>query len=195
MQAWPERRRAERELAESLLTDERRAASTPAATEPADLASLRRSFIEIVLPDSTLPPECRTSAAEGIDARLPYLDPGFADAALQLPASACARDGLGKRPLREAARGLVPEGVRAAPKTARLAPGGGGGESGRRRWLDLYAAWLQPGRLAPLECVDAVRADALLERFAASSATDSKRAILDAVLLRLASLAILAGTA
>jgi hypothetical protein len=40
-----------------------------------------------------------------------------------------------------------------------------------------------------------VRADALLERFAASSATDSKRAILDAVLLRLASLAILAGTA
>jgi asparagine synthase (glutamine-hydrolysing) len=195
MQAWPEGRRAERELAESLLTEGARRTLTCPAGEATDLERLRRCFIEIVLPDSTLPPECRNSVAAGVDVRLPYLDPAFAVVALRLPASACTRDGVGKWPLREAARGLVTEDVRSAPKTARLAPGGGGGERARRRWLDLYTAWLRPDRLAPLECVDAVRAAALLERFASSSATDSKRAILDAVLLRLASLAILAETA
>lgn len=201
MRAWPERLRALGRLGETLLTDGARrelreravAAETPATG--ADLEGLRRGFVLTLLPDSTLPPECRTSAAEGIEARLPYLEPCFARAALSLPASLCVQSGVGKWPLREAARGLVPEAIRAAPKAARLAPSGGGSARARRRWLELFASWLTPDRLAPLECVDDRHAAALLDRFAAGETSDPARAIQDAVLLRLASLAILAATA
>jgi asparagine synthetase B (glutamine-hydrolysing) len=156
------------------------------------LEALRRVFVDTLLPDSTLPPECRTSAAEGIEARLPYLDETFAEVALDFPPSVCVRDGAGKWPLREAARGLVPEDVRTAPKTARLAPSGGIGERARARWLDLYATWLRPERLDPLECVVSARARALLERFAGRPPSDPARAVEDAILSRLVSLAILA---
>jgi asparagine synthase (glutamine-hydrolysing) len=185
MLSWRERRHEERETAEAVLTDAARRTLAQAPAERGDLESLRRSFVGVVLPDSTLPPESRGSSAEGIEVRLPFLDPALAAAALQLPATACVRDSVGKWPLREAARGLVPEDVRCAPKTAQLAPSGGA-ERARRRWLELYAAWLRPDRLAPLQCVDAARASALLDRFAG-------RAHEDAVLLRLVSLAILAG--
>jgi asparagine synthetase B (glutamine-hydrolysing) len=147
-------------------------------------------MISRVLPDSTLPPECRTSAAEGIQTRLPYLCPEPASVALAILATRCVRDGLGKWPLREAARGLVPEEVRSAPKVARLAPSGGGSERARRRWLELFAAWLDAPRLAAVPGVDPDRARAFLDRHASERDAEA-RGPGDAVLLRLVSLAIL----
>ena len=192
MRSGPARRRAERELAEELLTPEARAGLGTFVEPGLDLDSLRRGCVEQLLPTSTLVPECRLSAAEGLEVRLPYLHDAFAANALALPAESCVRDELGKWPLREAARGLLPDEIVSASKTARLAPGGGGGRRARARWLELYDDWLLPERLAPLACVEPRRARALLDHFAGASAPEPLRAAQDAVLLRLVSLALLA---
>jgi asparagine synthase (glutamine-hydrolysing) len=192
MRSLPARRRLARELAEELLTLRARA-QLGTFVEPAqDLESLRRELVSHVLPSSTLVPECRASAAERLEQRLPYLHDAFAGAALALPAAACVRGEVGKWPLREAARGLLPEEVRCAAKVPRLAPGGGGGRRARVRWLALYDDWLQPHRLAALECVEPARARALFDDFAGARAPEPQREVQDALLLRLVSLAMLA---
>jgi asparagine synthase (glutamine-hydrolysing) len=194
MRAGPARRRAERELSEELLTAAARAELGTFAEAGLDLETLRRGCVEQLLPSSTLVPECRAGAAEGLEVRLPYLHAPFAANALALPAEACVRDHVGKWPLREAACGLLPEDIRSARKAARLAPGGGGSRRARARWLELYDEWLRPERLLPLECVDTMRARALLDHFAGANAPEAQRAAEDAVLLRLTSLAMLALT-
>jgi asparagine synthase (glutamine-hydrolysing) len=193
MRLGPARRRLERELAEELLTPAARAELGTFAESGGDLETLRRGCVEQLLPSSTLVPEGRVGAAEGLDVRLPYLQAAFAANALALPAEACVRGDVGKWPLREAARGLLPEDITSAPKAARLAaPGGGASRRARARWLELYDEWLRPERLLPLECVDALRARALLDLFANANAPEARRAAQDAVLLRLVSLAMLA---
>lgn len=59
--------------------------------------------------------EDRNSMAHGREARLPFLDPAFAEVARTLPTSMLRRDGLNKWAQREAFRGLLPEVVRARP--------------------------------------------------------------------------------
>ncbi len=53
----------------------------------------------------------RSSMAHSREVRLPYLDRRVAEFALSLPTSFLCRDGVTKRILRDAVRGLVPEAV------------------------------------------------------------------------------------
>ena len=192
----PERAEAERAIAETVLTPEARG-SLPAERSNTEripeevLARSRQVVLSHVLPDSTLPPECRTASAEGIAVHLPYLSDAVAAFALGLPLSWQIAGVTGKRLLREAARGLVPEEIRRAPKRPRLAPSGGRGTRARARWHDLYAAWLTKARLAPLEVIDPGRVRRLLGRHRIAPASDDEGR--DALLLRLVSMAILRG--
>lgn len=148
-------------------------------------------FLRSVLPDSTLPPECRASAAEGVEVRLPYLDREVAAFCLALPLSLRARGETGKVLLREAARELLPEDIRAAPKRARLAPGGGRSKKARESWLAFYAHWLSSARVRDLRVLDPTRVSALLDDHRHLDVSDPARPLRDAVLMKLASAAIL----
>jgi asparagine synthase (glutamine-hydrolysing) len=63
-----------------------------------------------------------TEMAHGIEGRVPYLDHELVEATRGLPVSALIRGGVEKWPLREAARGWVPEEVRTRPKHPLIAP-------------------------------------------------------------------------
>lgn len=189
----PQRVEAERVLAETVLTPEARS-NLPAEphTERMSedvLTQSRRLVLSHVLPDSTLPPECRTSFAEGIAVHLPYLSASVAEFALSLPVSWQLSGATGKRLLREAAQGLVPDHIRWAPKQARLAPSGGRSVRARARWRGLYDAWLTEAGLSALEVIDPRRGRQLLDRNESDPAVDggTRR---DALLMKLVSIAI-----
>jgi asparagine synthase (glutamine-hydrolysing) len=148
-------------------------------------------FIRDVLPDSTLPPECRASAAQGVEVRLPYLERGVAEHCLRLPLRLRIQGDIGKVVLREAMRGRLPEEIRTAPKRARLAPGAGRGPRARERWIAFYGNWLSPARVRDLGVVEPGRVTTLLDRHRRHEPWDPAHAIRDAVLMRLASAAIL----
>jgi asparagine synthase (glutamine-hydrolysing) len=96
----------ERALARRLLPGD----FAPPSPEVGSTLSERRRFVlERILPDSTLPPETRGSRSVGLDVRLPYLDASLADYALALPIELLVRGDLGKLPLRDAFRSLLPE--------------------------------------------------------------------------------------
>jgi asparagine synthetase B (glutamine-hydrolysing) len=158
---------------------------------PIDLSrgAARRDAALRLLPESTLPPECRLSRDAGLVVALPFLADGPAALALGFPEDLLVRGELGKWPLREASAGLVAESLRLGAKVPRLVPPGGGSARARRRWLELLDAWLQPARLEPLAVApDAVRAG--LARLA-TEPDPGERAALDALLLRLAGLCVL----
>lgn len=192
----PLRAEAERALAETVLTPEARC-SLPAERSRAEriseevLARSRQIVLAHVLPDSTLPPECRTSSAEGIAVHLPYLSDAVVEWALGLPVSWQISGATGKGLLRQAVQGLVPDQIRRAPKQPRLAPSGGRSTRARARWLDLYAAWLTEAGLASLEVIDPGRVHRLLDQHRMVRASDD--AGRDALLMRLVSVAILRG--
>lgn len=191
--AW-RRLARERLLALDLLEPDLAAAADEAAAEdvprpPEEGGDPRPWLLERLLPESTLPPPCRTAAACGLDLRLPFLDGGFATPALALPLASLLGGGSGKRVLREAARGLVPEELRLAPKVPRLAPVWGGSEEARRGWRKLCEELLAPRLLATLGLVRAERVRALAER--AEALAGEEAAAAGAVLLRLASLVVL----
>jgi asparagine synthase (glutamine-hydrolysing) len=71
----------------------------------------RANILETSLP-ALLRYEDRSSMAHSVEARTPYLDFRLVERALALPARELVKDGWTKAPLREAARGLVPESVR-----------------------------------------------------------------------------------
>jgi asparagine synthetase B (glutamine-hydrolysing) len=150
-----------------------------------------RALLECVLPDLTLPPERRASAAAGIEVRLPYLDAPVAAFGIGLPAAMNVRQGLGKRVLREAVVGLVPDTIRWRPKAPRLAPPGGRDPRARRRWLALYDALLTRARLVSLPFLDPRAVRRLLDTAALLPPEDDGRARADAVLMRAASLSVL----
>lgn len=196
LRSFEGRSAAEHALARSLLASEAVAALpaeaasvTPEGVDP--LLWRQDRFIRTVLPESTLPPECRTSAALGVEVRLPYLDTDLAEFGLRLPLSLRARGGTGKLLLREALRDLLPEEVRTLTKAPRLAPSGGRSPGARERWLSLYDAWLSPERLQDLVMLDASAVKGLLEGFRHAPLDDPGRTIQDAVLMRLTSVAIL----
>ncbi|RKH64924.1 asparagine synthase-related protein [Corallococcus llansteffanensis] len=147
-------------------------------------------YAEWVLRELILPPELRGARAQGLTVRTPYLDAGFAEAALALPESVLLRDGFGKWLFRHAVRSLVPDEVRLARKTPRY------GHTAlsspvRTRWLELYRAWLSPARLEPLQVIDSQAVSKLLERYTRLSPEDALAGVMDRLLMRLVSLAML----
>ncbi len=194
--SFMDRLSAEHDLARSLLRAGATAAVPPRgwpASPPGVDALVWRQhvYLTTVMPDSTLPPERSFAAAAGLDLRLPYLDPCVAEFALRLPPSLRARGATGKLVLREALRGLLPDEVRGRPKTPRLAPAGGRTARAREQWLAFYDEWLCRPRLEALWIVEPGRTRALLDDYRSRSPDDSVRSVHDAVLMRLASLAIL----
>jgi asparagine synthase (glutamine-hydrolysing) len=75
------------------------------------LAERRAALLATSLP-ALLRYEDRSSMAFSIEARTPYLDFRLVERALALPSAGLIRDGWTKQPLREAARGVLPESVR-----------------------------------------------------------------------------------
>ncbi|NBD09780.1 asparagine synthase-related protein [Corallococcus silvisoli] len=155
---------------------------------PHATAELR--YAEWVLHELILPPELRGARAHGLTVRTPYLDAAFARVALALPESVLLRDGFGKWLFRHAVRSLVPDEVRLARKTPRY------GHTAlsspvRTRWLELYRAWLSPGRLEPLQVIDSRAVSDLLERYARLPSDDPSTGAMDRLLMRLVSLAML----
>jgi asparagine synthase (glutamine-hydrolysing) len=196
LRGFEERAEAERALVIALVhpaaaarLPERPAFAAPAGVDP--LVWRQHVVIRDVLPDSTLPPECRAAAAEGVEVRLPYLDREVAEHCLRLPLRLRVRGETGKVLLREAMRGRLPEEIRTAPKRARLAPGGGRGARARERWLAFYGHWLSPARVRDLGVVEPARVTALLDRHRGGDSSEQAHAVRDAVLMRLASAAVL----
>ena len=192
----PRRRQAERLLAESVLTPEARAtlSATGPDTQPVPKDVLlwsRAQVLSRLLPDSILPPECRTARAEGVALLLPYLSPAFAEFALHLPVVWQVSGLTGKRLLREAARGLVPDEICDAAKVPRLAPSGGNSPRARARWLALYDAWLSGVRLRELAVVREQSVRQLLDQHRHGSGADETHVLRDALLMRLVSIAVM----
>jgi asparagine synthase (glutamine-hydrolysing) len=72
--------------------------------------------VDLPLPDDMLAKVDRTSMRHSLEVRTPFLDPGLVELALSLPASAHFSPFAGKRLLRRALRGLVPDRILDAPK-------------------------------------------------------------------------------
>lgn len=161
------------------------------AGPPGSLLEAQERWLESGLPESTLVPECRLSAAAGVDVRLPYLGAAFAPLALALPEGQRVRDGWGKWLLRRAAEPLLPYELCWQPKQPRLAPAGGRSAHARRAWGERLAAWLTSERLEALQIVEPQAARALFERQAGGNLAPEESAATDALLLRLAGLTIL----
>jgi asparagine synthase (glutamine-hydrolysing) len=184
-------------LAESLLRarwQERlaRFALPPAPAGEAGLGFAREVLLRTVLPDLTLPPECHSAARFGIDVRLPYLDREVVEFALRLPPRELVQGTVGKVFLRELWRDAIPDEVRLAPKTARLAPPGGAGPGARRGWIELYHHWLSSSRVDSLQIFEPASVRGLLARYLRREAPDgSTLESMDRVLFRLTSLSVL----
>ena len=196
--SFERRLRRECALSTSLLTPPARAALPRRAVRarPAGVPSLawrQWLYLRTVLPASTLPIEVGLGAAAGLELRLPYLDPALARLAARLPMRQRVRAGVGKWALRSGSAGLVADHVRWAAKTARLAPPGGSSARARARWRALLHELLAPARLAQLGFVRTERVGALLESQRDALPVSEQAAVGDAVLMRLASLVVLAG--
>jgi asparagine synthase (glutamine-hydrolysing) len=184
-------------LAESLLRPgwrERvaRFALPPAPAGEARLGFAREVLLRTILPELTLPPECHSAARFGIGVRLPYLDREVVEFALRLPPRELVQGTVGKVFLRELWRGAIPDEVRLAPKTPRLAPPGGAGAGAREAWVELYNHWLSPSRVDSLQAFEPASVRALLTSYFRREALEgSTLESMDRVLFRLTSLSVL----
>jgi asparagine synthase (glutamine-hydrolysing) len=97
------------------------------------LQMMRFTDCAVILPDTFLEKVDRSTMANGLEVRVPFLDAAVADYALGLPADMVARGGVTKWILRSALRGVVPDFVLDAPKVGFGVP--------YAEWLatDLYA--------------------------------------------------------
>ncbi|GEN07803.1 hypothetical protein MFU01_28400 [Myxococcus fulvus] len=143
-----------------------------------------------VLRELVLPPELRGARAHGITVHTPYLDTRFADVALALPESSLRREGVGKWLFRHAVRGLVPDEVRLARKTPRYGHTALSSPA-RARWLELYREWLSPARMEPLGVILPEAPLSLLERYTRLAPDAPEASVVDRLLMRLCSLAML----
>lgn len=100
------------------------------------LQAMRYTDCSIILPDTFLEKVDRSTMANGLEVRVPFLDAQVADYALGLPAELVARKGVTKWILRSALRGVVPDFVLDAPKVGFGVP---------------YAEWLATSLSAYLE--------------------------------------------
>jgi asparagine synthase (glutamine-hydrolysing) len=108
--------------------------------------------VDLPLPDDMLAKVDRTSMRHALEVRAPFLDPELVELALSLPASAHFSAGAGKRLLRRALRGVVPDRILDGPKRGFEVPVG--------HWLEgpLQSAWRDEVTPAVLE--DAAGIDA-----------------------------------
>jgi asparagine synthase (glutamine-hydrolysing) len=81
------------------------------------LQMMRYTDCAVILPDTFLEKVDRSTMANGLEVRVPFLDATVADYALGLPADMVARRGHTKWILKRALRGIVPDFVLDAPKT------------------------------------------------------------------------------
>ncbi|MCU0241221.1 MAG: asparagine synthase-related protein [Vicinamibacteria bacterium] len=150
----------------------------------------RAVMVERVLPQSTLPPECRSARALGLDLRLPFLDEDFADWALALPEQIVEWQGGGKDLWRTALRRWYSEAQVRAPKKPHLALASSSRANARR--LELYDTWLAQEAVSRWADMRASRIRALFDAFSRLSALDPLYAAHDIVLMRMVSLSMLA---
>jgi asparagine synthase (glutamine-hydrolysing) len=108
--------------------------------------------VDLPLPDDMLAKVDRTSMRHALEVRAPFLDPELVELALSLPASSHFSAGAGKRLLRRALRGVVPDRILDGPKRGFEVPVG--------HWLEgpLQSAWRDEVTPAVLE--DAAGIDA-----------------------------------
>ncbi len=122
--------------------------------------------------------------AHSIEGRVPFLDPRVFAVARRIPVELRMRDGVEKWPLREAARGLVPEAVRVREKHPFLAPPLGLASS------ELVRDLLHGGALRTLPFVDARKVLAALD--ALSALPPRARVALDPALVLITTALLLA---
>ncbi|MCB9765436.1 MAG: asparagine synthase (glutamine-hydrolyzing) [Alphaproteobacteria bacterium] len=96
-------------------------------------------------------------AAHGVEDRLPLLDHGLFEALAAAPVGWLIRDGVEKWPLREAARGRLPEAICARPKQPFMAPPMRPGGPLLRRAEAVFAADPLPGILDRVALLALVR--------------------------------------
>jgi asparagine synthetase B (glutamine-hydrolysing) len=97
---------------------------------------------ERVLDRLTLPPFAGVAASLGLACHLPFLAPEVRRLAAGYRRDELVHGGLGKWPVREAAKGLVPDDIRLGVKTARLRP-----PSARSGWMAVLDEWLDLRRV------------------------------------------------
>jgi asparagine synthase (glutamine-hydrolysing) len=85
-----------------------------------DSGQSRRLFAHMVanLHRTELQRVDRASLGQGVEARVPFLDPAVVDVALRLPMALKVRDGQSKWVVREAFADVLPEEIRRRPKNA-----------------------------------------------------------------------------
>jgi asparagine synthase (glutamine-hydrolysing) len=185
---------AERAVAQTLVDPEalpERVSDPPAPSRTPSLIELQDRALRETLPESTLPPECRTATRAGLRVRLPFLDLAFAERALRVPPEQRVRDGRGKWLLREATARLLPDAIRLVRKVPRLAPALGSPALARGAWQAFGEEWLAPGRLHALGFVRPGAVASLWDRLGRGTCDARQGEAASAVLLRLASLTIL----
>jgi len=164
----------------------------PEPTVGMTMEQARDYSVSTVLPYFTLPAEYHAIDAAGPEVLHPFLAPDVASFAMALSSNDLIEDALGKRPLREALDGLVPDPVRLAQKQVRLCPPGGGRAELKQRWADLYDGLLSEERVATLPAVDGGKVRRLIAAYAREERLQHPGfVVMDRVLMRLASLSVL----
>jgi asparagine synthase (glutamine-hydrolysing) len=129
--------------------------------------------VDLPLPDDMLAKVDRTSMRHALEVRAPFLDPDLVELALSLPASAHFSPGAGKKLLRRALRGLLPDRILDGPKRGFEVPVG--------HWLEgpLRDAWrdeVTPGALEEAAGLEAAAVGRLWDEHARRS-TDRGRVL------------------
>lgn len=158
-----------------------------------DVPRLRRLQMECVTRPLVFSMELHVPAAMGIQTAAPYMDPaviGFAEAMDREQLIGATR---GKRVLRQAVEPLVGRAIAWQQKTAVYAPVGGGEESIRKRWADVFADLLMGRRLAALDCVHLPTVETLIDDYRTLPLSSAQIATIERVLMHLSSLKVLAG--
>ncbi len=181
-----DRRLIRKVLAEDFLPPEFETPGAMSMHEARDLT------LTLSLPEHVLPFECRAAAALGMEVLLPYLDEKLSSFALGLGETDLIRDAVGKTVLREAWEGMIDDEIREAPRRPRFSPPGGGTAKTQARWAQLYEGVLSQELLNELPALDTLKVRRLIGAYAGETRRNHPGfAVMDRVLMRLASVAVL----
>lgn len=148
-----------------------------------------------MLPEVTLPAECRSATEAGVLVSLPYLDPRVVALAGRLPFDLRVEKTLGKVALRLLGEGLVPESVRMQPKVPRPVLPGGTTPQARRGWRERLESWIRSGALVDGKIADERALTGLLGLYERLPVLDPDLAAVERKLMQLASLSVLMASA
>lgn len=174
-------------------------AGNPAALGPSavddttgeGLGRAQEGLLLRMLPEVTLPAECRSATEAGIAVTLPYLDPQVVALAARLPFDLRVEKTLGKVALRLLGEGQVPESVRMQPKVPRPVLPGGTTPAARRRWIERLEGWIRSGALVEVKIADERALTGLLGLYERLPVLDPDLSAVERKLMQLASLAVL----